>query len=423
MFLMFKKNYIDDIENSFDYIKSYLSNPEKFSDLPDTSGINKLIESSEKLFPYKFKIHISYPKNNTDQFFGMSVYPDVSTVDNIINAVISGGSIDSVYNLWKSNKVWTIDFDSRLFDTAVIDLTAKELTAIYCHELGHIISSNSVPSRISNILQFEIAKNNVTNKNILKDKFFNKILRLPIFNSCGMNSDSINEELKADRFAVKAGYRMDLVSALRKFQNCKLYDSTNPSKAMEQMVDFSINAIEQFKRRETSLLESTLINMKENCASGVLSDIVTEVYDNFFNTINKSEVSKLCKQKFIYEKVDKYSSDDFIALEFFGIPKNLKRIEPYEIDYITIKMKDIRSNNDKLMLITYAYSKLDIIQYYISILKNPVKSKKYRIPYSMDELISLKEHLTHTIDAIINYKIPNDLDRGLLVAWPEGYDG
>ena len=112
--------------------------------------------------------------------------------------------------------------------------------------------------------------------------------------------------------------------------------------------------------------------MKENCASGVLSDIVTEVYDNFFNTINKSEVSKLCKQKFIYEKVDKYSSDDFIALEFFGIPKNLKRIEPYEIDYITIKMKDIRSNNDKLMLITHAYSKQDIIQYYIKLLSDGV---------------------------------------------------
>ena len=424
MFLIFKKTYIENIEKGFEILKSQHSTSDLNKD--NVLACELITESSQRIFPYKFILNFSYPKTNNEPFFGMSVYPEISTVDKIIDAINSGSSSNVIINLWKSNKIWNIEFDSRIFNSSIIDLIPRELTAIYCHELGHIISSNSVPTRISNILQYEIAKNNVTNKNIIRDKFFNKLLRLPILNACSIeNSDSYIEEIKADKFAVKAGYKTDLISALRKFQNCKLFRvNSNPDKSMEQMSAFAMDAVEQFKRRESSLLESTLINMKENCHSEFLKESVGEIYDSFFNVVDKSEFAKSRKLDYLYEKAEKYCNDDFIALEFFGVSKTLKRIEPNEIDYIAIKMKSIQSDIDKIMLVTYAHNKLDIVEYYISLLNNPKKSKKYRIPYTMDELIKLKERLNNLINEIIEYKLPPKLSqRGILVAWPDGYEG
>ena len=87
-----------------------------------------------------------------------------------------------------------------------------------------------------------------------------------------------------------------------------------------------------------------------------------------------------------------------------------------------IKMEGIKSESDKLMLITYIHSKLDLIDYYIQILENPNLSKKYSIPNSLGQLKGFKERLLVYRDNILRYKIPDRL-KGVLVAWPEGYEG
>ena len=91
--------------------------------------------------------------------------------------------------------------------------------------------------------------------------------------------------------------------------------------------------------------------------------------------------------------------------------------------YIQLKMQSIASDNDKLMLVSYARSKIDICDFYLSILDNPIKSRKYDVPYSKDELIAIKNKLENRISNIITYRIPNRLTSNILVAWPDGYDG
>ena len=90
---------------------------------------------------------------------------------------------------------------------------------------------------------------------------------------------------------------------------------------------------------------------------------------------------------------------------------------------MAIKIKSIKNNSDKMMVISFIHSKLDIVEYYISLLKNPNQSKKYNIPYSLKELEDLKVYLNNLINQAINAKLPERFRNGLLVAWPIGYEG
>ena len=168
------------------------------------------------------------------------------------------------------------------------------------------------------------------------------------------------------------------------------------------------------------VIKKTLFN---GCCSEVLVEAVKDVYDQFFYNDNTTSVTKDRKLEYLYECAEN-SAEEFYAKEFFGFGKQkLKRIDPSQIDYIQLKMNSIESDNDKLMLVSYARSKIDICDFYLSILDNPIKLKKYDIPHSREELLSIKDRLEKMIADIIAYRIPNRLTGNILVAWPDGYDG
>jgi hypothetical protein len=104
---------------------------------------------------------------------------------------------------------------------------------------------------------------------------------------------------------------------------------------------------------------------------------------------------------------------------FNGVHK-LKKIDPADIDYIGLKVNDIRSNDDKIMIVSYIYNKLDIIDYYIALIDS--KSPKYSIPHSKESLIQMRNTLDkYRIDAI-NRKIP-EVSYGINIQYPTGYEG
>lgn len=406
------KDKMINIENAFKVLKENSSS---------TAAIDILQKSAEDIFSYKFSIYTIEPIN-TPVFF-MSVYPDRSTLDKIVDAISTNDS-HMISKLWKQTKEWTIEIDKRILYKGTIELTERELTAIFCHEIGHIIQSNSIPNRLVTILQYELAKTTVSNKSLIRDKFFRKILSLPIINAC-MNGDhdksSIKEEIKADKFVKSMGYQNDLVSVFHKYDKCKKFVDAN--KDMKNMSAFTIDSLNQFKKRETAMLEHTLTEMIKDCDSIYAESVLSEIKNDFFFENDETSVTKDKRLNFLYERAEKLE-EEFIATEFFGIgKKNLKRIDPSEIDYIAVKIKTIKDNSDKMMLVSYIHSKMDIVDYYIALLKNPVQSKKYVVPHTLKELEDLKKYLTEMITDTINAKLPDRLRGGLLVAWPDGYEG
>ena len=410
-----KRENLVTLENAFKMLKEN----------PDSAAARDMLkDASEKIFPYKFTINIS---TVTDMdLFVMSVYPDKSTLDKIVME-ISNNNPKVIASLWKQTKDWTIEIDRRILSGMDnLSLSERELVAIYCHEIGHIIESNKIPSRIINILQYEIANASLSSKAILKDKFFSKLLSLPILNACMMeNNDSIKEEIKADKFAKHMGYQKELVSAMQKFQNCNKFKKSNHEADMKTMAHFAKDSIDQFRKRETSLLESTLHRMKEECHSVYLESYLDEILTEYFTSYDKYDRNREKHMNYFYNKANDLFNKEMMTYEFFGRSnkKTFKRIDPAELDYILVKTNTIQNDADKMALISYARSKQDMVNYYKSLLQDPDHDRKYSVPYTMKELNDLDATLNRQIQNIINFKLPDRLHDNILVAWPEGYDG
>lgn len=395
-----------------------------------TAAIDIIKKSLEDCFKdCKFTINIINSVDNHDPFFVMSVFPEVSVIDKVIVAVMSNKETKAIKQLWETNKNWTIEIDSRILKNSPDSLkfSNTELTAMLLHEVGHIVCSTSIPNRISLILRYEMMNSKITNRMMLKDKIFRKILSLPILDSCisdyKRDKSSIKEEIKADAFAKKMGYTDELMSALTKLTKCKAYTNTTTlNEKMSKDTQFALNTLSDFQQRKDKLAKHNLLALKEECNS----EYINSVIDTFLETVFEDPEESLSifdgkKIKLMQERADKDIEDGYYT-EFFLFKKELKRIDPAEIDYINAKIIAMKNENDRMMIISYIHSKIDLVEYYISILQNPKLSKKYDIPHTMIQLKALRMRLYDLRKAALKQKIP-ERNKDILVMWPKGYDG
>ena len=103
------------------------------------------------------------------------------------------------------------------------------------------------------------------------------------------------------------------------------------------------------------------------------------------------------------------------------MPKKLKRIPSDLVSYIQIEGEAIKDANDKQIITSYAYSKLELINWYIELLD--AGSKKYIVPQSRDHLVGVKTQLESAIKKIMDTPLPKT-DRAIIsVNYPKGYEG
>lgn len=410
-----------------------------FSDIKGGSNIQGNIKIIQDTLSLTFKKHftVSIIKPNKNQsFFVMSISPDRSTMEQLVEAIINQRDDLALKAVWNQCNDWTIEIDARIFDSKVIDLTSEEMVALILHEIGHTVYSNSIPQRISRVIKFEYARVSMIMKNLLKTPIFSKVLSIPILDGCGFNiSDSkisIETEIKADGFVAKMGYRDALVSVLNKFSQLNSIDKMNPDDRMKTLTQFSFDTVKQFQERQSALTKANILRLIQGCPTDYAKNILTDIYKGFFteasiNNLNFSNKSlnyiKESQQvDHIYKKIDQIT-DDFYVTEFFLIgKKKLKRIDPATLDYIDVQKANMRTNDDKMLLISYIYSKLETVQFYLDILNNPKASKKYEIPHTKNQLLAMKARLEKLRDDVVAYKIP-EIRYGIQINYPSGYEG
>lgn len=391
------------------------------------AAIQTIKSSLEDCFDYVFDIRIVNCPQNSPLFI-MSVFPEISVIDKIVSAVLNEeDSSATVKKLWETNKKWTIEIDKRVLGTDIIDCTNRELTSMLLHEIGHIIYSSSITNRISVILKYEIMKTKLSNKMMLKDAIFRRIMSLPILDSCVSdnlrNKSSIREEVKADTFAKKMGYSDELLSVLTKIINSPMYHNlASINSKMHKDAVFSLKTLEEFQQRKDKLAKKRLMSLRESCTS----PYITSELDIFIETVFNDPVDSVSifggrKVTLMQERADKDIEDGYYQ-EFFIFKRTLKRIEPAELDYIDIKIRGISSLHDIMMITSYIHNKLDIVEYYLSILENPKLAKMYKVPHTITQLQSMKKRLLQSKEIAMNYKIP-EKNKNILVSWPSGYEG
>lgn len=415
MAVRLKKEAFKSIDNAFLVLQE---------DKASETGKKIIKDSLNEIFDVEFDIEI-IPVNDNSPLFVMSVFPEKSVVSKIISSVTTNsGNIETIKKLWQQNKKWTLEIDERILNKNFINCSNRELTALVLHEIGHVVCTNSIPSRISTIIQYEIAKSKLENKILAADKIFSKILALPILNACVSDSRKsdkpLSVEIKADNFAKKMGYQQELLSVLKKIMTNQKYPKGGTiNKNMEEMTKFSINTLNQLKAREDNLLKKNLVSLKKECVSPYIESYIDDFYNTIFETGNKS-ISSIEHLTFMENRADSIVENYYT--EFFFGKKKLSKIDPAELDYIDIKTNEIKNENDKMMLISYIHSKLDIIDFYLEILKDPKLAKKYNVPNSADQLERMRTRLLTSRENILKYKIP-ERNKGIIIAWPENYEG
>ena len=415
MAVRLKKEAFKSIDNAFLVLQE---------DKASETGKKIIKDSLNEIFDVEFDIEI-IPVNDNSPLFIMSKKPEKSVVSKIISSVTTNsGNIETIKKLWQQNKKWTLEIDERILNKNFINCSNRELTALVLHEIGHVVCTNSIPSRISTIIQYEIAKSKLENKILAADKLFSKILALPILNACVSDSRKsdkpLSVEIKADNFAKKMGYQQELLSVLKKITTNQKYPKGGTiNKNMEEMTKFSINTLNQLKAREDNLLKKNLVSLKKECVSPYIESYIDDFYNTIFETGNKS-ISSIEHLTFMENRADSIVENYYT--EFFFGKKKLSKIDPAELDYIDIKTNEIKNENDKMMLISYIHSKLDIIDFYLEILKDPKLAKKYNVPNSADQLERMRTRLLTSRENILKYKIP-ERNKGIIIAWPENYEG
>lgn len=401
------------------------------TDANNSAALSKIKETIEDSFKgYTFDIRVINTSQNTKtEFFLMSVYPEISTIDKIVSAILSNKEDSVIKKLWESNKKWTIEIDDKLLTGTYINCTDKELTAMLIHELGHVIYSNSLPTKISTIFRYEVTKASFVNKALVRgDKIFRTILSLPILDACVSDNKrdlkSIKEEIKADSFVKKIGYTKELESVLTKLINCKnIRYTASMTDKIYNSTDFSMKTIDDFMHRRDVIAKNNLISLKESCESEYISDIINNFIESVFEDSESSNsIINGRKLEYMHERADKAIEEDcFMEFFLFG-GKQLKRIDPNDLDYAEIKIQGIKNESDKMMIVSYINSKIDLVDYYISIMENPKLSKKYIIPHSLDNLYGYKKRLITMRENALKFKIPAR-NKNILVTWPKVYEG
>lgn len=386
-------------------------------------SLNVIKESLESCFPEsQFSVTL-VDKYNDDKMFVMSVFPGVSTAEKIIDAVLANKDTKAIQKLWEANKTWRIEIDARIFNKNIISFTDKELTALLLHEVGHIVISNSIPTRISLILRYEITKSSFNVKSMLKTEPFKRIMSLPIFDSCvadnKKNKSSIKEELKADKYAKKYGYSKDLFSAIDKLSKCKMYP-TNPSinDKMKKVTAFSVQTLDDFRVRKDNLVRHNLFTLAESVESTFMEEYVNGIISSIYEDGENMYTGQ--KADFLHERVKDTIKGDIMQEFFVFNGKTRKKVSNDELVYIATKINEIQTETDRMMIVTYINSKLDLVNYYITLLESPDAKNKYNnIPHTLEDLYTMKKKLNNYQIEAMKRKLPM-ANQVSYVAWPSG---
>ena len=368
---------------------------------------------------------MDYDKNVMLRY--MNITPDKSGIDKIIEGIVSNYRRKEIYGIWKNIKTWYINIDSRILDGKFF--TPRQLTAMLLHEIGHSLETNTfVVDRVIDNVQWQLAQKNIGIKAVFNETMMKYMLRIPVLRAIKASKlskqDYINE-IGADYVAVVNGYAKELKEVFDIIVNQKttVYQAMkNRMKEYDKVDDLHHydGIIDALRKRRSNIARQQLKLMIIDKPVDYLNELYNDTYDRLFKT-NPMKSESVNFDNLMESVINAY--DNAYFTEAFSIfKKKLKKIDKFTPDYIRIRMGDMKTNDDKLLLVSYIHSKIDLIDFYLDILKDPELSKKYIIPNSTNELINMRKDLERSRELILKQKI-EPVRYGLDIIYPKGYEG
>lgn len=371
-----------------------------------------------------------------DEFFGMSIYPDHSVADRIVECMINKKPLDVYEKIWTGVDDWIIEIDSKILYDQKLNANPAELTAALLHEIGHTVYSNSIPQKLHKTMSFTFLNLPSDIRIILKNgnKAF-KTLFHPIVAQASRNiSYSLKKELEADRYVVKMGYGPHLESLLQKilmtygsrFVNCD-----------EREAEQNLMVASNWSRSHASELRLRKDELRSSINSIVLvtpSLYVREIFENMNERVFKGTPS--FDQVVNRENRGKYLTENTIfSDDSKGIPCNaviesarnakfdkygkLQKVTQHDVDIVAIQIDKIENQNDKIYLLDVIYDYMETLDLADECLKD---GRKSAVQMSERQIKDVREELCTLRKRILETKIM-EKQYGVFIKYPVGYEG
>ena len=187
----------------------------------------------------------------------------------------------------------------------------------------------------------------------------------------------------------------------------------------KKILAFSEDVVNQLKKRQVASAKKKLVNLRNGVGSTAIKDYVSKILKESFEATDF--VTESTREHLICEQVNNIMDSYYTEFFIFG-PKKLPKLDQYVLDYIQVEMQKMQSQDDKLMMLSYTYSKINMCQYYIDILSNPKYAKKYSVPHTIEYLRNYMDRLQRLRMDILKYPIP-EKKYGITIQYPTGYEG
>ena len=403
-------------------------------------NLKKISFSLKRIFDIDCKLSIVDNKSNT--FFGMNVFPTVSTMDLMVESIVNNeSSINDVLKIWEKNKEWNIEIDSILLYDMNLNANPQEITAVLLHEIGHIVYSNTIPQRLYKVIKFKVIKLNYQLKQLIATDKIRKLFNIAIIESCSTkNFNYINNETEkvADNFVLKHGYGNELdsfINKLIKSQGNSLVNKTDNEIENEVniVVNWTILNLKELEFRKKSLRTALKVEILKN-PSELTKKVIQDIFNSFFGESNDkyrlllSENAGISEDK--YEELKSYQDlDRFVnrvlteaSNNIFDKNGKLKKITQNDIDILSVESEKIENVDDKIYLLDKLYSQLELVNMGLDYIESSDKDLGSKVMQSKRTLLDMKEQLEELRKNILATKII-DKQYGVFIKYPSAYSG
>lgn len=337
---------------------------------------------------------VLYTNNNDKMFFGIKITAMIDA-DDIFDYLVDTEPARV--------KTYVVEIDSHLLNP-IVDLSAKELTAMFIHEVAVIINDATPVENARTAMNNYLAANKEHIK-ISQSIHYKELLAYGlkdyISKSRSMFYTSDISEILADEFARSYGFSDELSSAYDKVttNNIKLYENSEVSKFIT--FSWALNLYKNLKTRRVGALK-TLARAKQLTGSRLeqleIDNVIRRIKRIDDDIIVESAENPGFLRTKLKEKMKKARLN------------NLRTIENtlYELN---LQIRNVEDENDALYLMRQLNNSIAIIDEY----KNSTDCDDYELSkwnQLMDKFVQLRDKLSSSV-------IYKNKSYGIFVQYPD----
>lgn len=413
-----------------------------FGHIKAKDDVNGNITRIERALSREFdlKFNLSIVKNTTNQFFGMNIFPSVSTMDIMVESIIDKkSSVEEILEVWQKNDTWYIEIDDILLYDTNLNANPAEITAVLLHEIGHTVYDSTIPRRLNKTLRYKLMKLTYQMRALVSNEKIRKLFNLAILESCTTKSytfTNVKSERFADKFVLDYGYGNELdefIGKLIKSQGNSLINKTDKEleKEVEIIVNWTVVNIKELEFRKKALRQSLKVEMMKS-PSDLTKRVIQDIYVSFFGESTDKYRALLSEQytgdsRDIYNemKCEQILMNDVkriieeASLGFFDKLGKVKKVSQSDIDILSVDASNIENNDDKIYLLDRLYILLERVNAALDLIEI---GKEKKVAQSKSTLLNMRDQLNKIREQILSTKVI-DKEYGVFIKYPKGYQG